>query len=78
MYKKWKYSGTLHQLFIDLEKACDFVRREVLCSILIEFCMPMELFRLIKMCLNRTSSKVCMELISFWSLLMMVVCWVKI
>jgi hypothetical protein len=27
--KKWEYNETLHQLFIDLEKAYDSVRREV-------------------------------------------------
>jgi hypothetical protein len=35
------------------------VRREVLYNILIEFGVPMKLFRLIKMCLNETYSKVC-------------------
>jgi hypothetical protein len=38
-----KCSGTLHQLFIDLKKAYDLVRREVLYNILIEFGVPMEL-----------------------------------
>jgi hypothetical protein len=35
--KKWDYNGTVHQLFIDLRKAYNSVRREVLYSILIEF-----------------------------------------
>jgi hypothetical protein len=35
--KKWKYSGTTHQLFIDFKRAYDSVRREVLYNILIEF-----------------------------------------
>jgi hypothetical protein len=39
-----------HRLFIDFEKDYDSVRREVLYSILIEFLVPMKLFRLIKMC----------------------------
>jgi hypothetical protein len=42
----------VHQLSIDFKKAYDSVRREVLCSILIEFGAPMKLLRLIKMCLN--------------------------
>jgi sorting nexin-29 len=46
--KKWKYNGTVHQLFIDFKKAYDSVRREVLYSILIEF----------GMCLNETYSTV--------------------
>jgi hypothetical protein len=33
--KKWKYNGTVHELFIDSEKAYDSVRREVLYNILI-------------------------------------------
>jgi hypothetical protein len=27
--KEWEYNGTVHQLFIDFEKAYDSVRREV-------------------------------------------------
>jgi hypothetical protein len=50
---------TVQQLFEDFKKAYDSVRREVLYSILIEFGVPMELVRLIKMCLNETYSKVC-------------------
>jgi hypothetical protein len=49
--KKWEYNETVHQLFIDF-------KREVLYNILIEFGVPMELVRLIKMCLNETNSKV--------------------
>jgi hypothetical protein len=50
--KKWEYKETVHQLFIDFKKACDSVRREVLYNILIEFRVPMNLVRLIKMCLK--------------------------
>jgi hypothetical protein len=56
--KKWEYNETVHQLFIDIKKAYDSVRREVLYNILIEFGVPMKLVRLIKMCLNETYSKV--------------------
>jgi hypothetical protein len=56
--KKWEYNETVHQLFIDLKKTYDSVRREVLYNILIEFGVPMKLVRLIKMCLNETYSKV--------------------
>jgi hypothetical protein len=31
------YNETVHQLFMDLKKAYDSVRKEVLCSILIKF-----------------------------------------
>ena len=46
------------KLFIGLRKAYDSVTREVLYNILIEFSIPMKLVRLIKMCLNKTSSRV--------------------
>jgi sorting nexin-29 len=56
--KKWEYNGMVHQLFIDFKKACDSVKREVLYNILPEFGIPKKPVRLIKMCLNETSSKV--------------------
>jgi hypothetical protein len=48
----------VHQLFTDVKKAYDSVKREVLYNILLEFCIPKKLDRLIKMCLNETYSKV--------------------
>jgi hypothetical protein len=57
--KKWEYTETVHQLFIDFKQAYDSLRREVLYNILIVFGVPMKLVRLIKMCLNETYSKVC-------------------
>jgi sorting nexin-29 len=56
--KKWKYNGTVHQLFIDFKKAYDSVRSEVLYNILIEFGIPRKLVGLIQMCLNETYSTV--------------------
>jgi hypothetical protein len=56
--EKWEYNGTVHQLFIDLKKAYDSVRKEVLYNILIEFGLPMKLVRLIKMCSNKMYSRV--------------------
>jgi hypothetical protein len=56
--EKIEYNETVHQLFIDFKKAYDSVRREVLYIILIEFGVPMDQVRLIKMCLNETYSKV--------------------
>jgi hypothetical protein len=44
----------VHRLFIDCKKAYDLFKREVLYNILTEFCIPMKLVRLIKMCLNET------------------------
>jgi hypothetical protein len=46
----------VHQLFIDFKKAYDWVRREVLYIIQLEFGIPVKLVRLIKMCLNETYS----------------------
>jgi hypothetical protein len=48
--KNWEYSETVHQLFIDLKKAYDSVRTEVLYNFLIEFGVPLKLVRPIKMC----------------------------
>jgi hypothetical protein len=56
--KKWEYTGTVHQLFIDFKKAYDSVRREVLYSILVEFGIPRKLGGLIQMCLIETYSAV--------------------
>jgi hypothetical protein len=50
--ESWEYNGTVHQLFIDYEKAYDLVRREVVYNILTEFCIPMNLVMLIKIHLN--------------------------
>jgi hypothetical protein len=46
--KKWEYNETIHQLFINFKKAYDSVRKDVLYSILIEFGVPMKIFKLIK------------------------------
>ena len=40
--KKWEYSKAVLQLFTDLKKAYDSVRREVLYNILIAFGIPHE------------------------------------
>ena len=48
----------MHQLFIDFKRTCDSVGWVVLNNIGIEFGIPMELVRLIKMCLNETYSRV--------------------
>jgi hypothetical protein len=43
--QKWEYNGTLHQLFIDFQKALDSVKREVLNNILLEFGISKKLVR---------------------------------
>ena len=48
----------MHQLFIGFKKTYVSVRREVLYNILIEFDIPVNLVRLIKMCLIKTYSRV--------------------
>ena len=54
--RRWEYNETLLHLFIDFKKAYDYVRREVLYNILIEFVVPKKLVRVIKMCLTETYS----------------------
>jgi retron-type reverse transcriptase len=56
--KKWEYNGTVHKLFIHFKKAYDSVRREVLYNIVVEFGISRKLVGLIKMCLNKTYSRV--------------------
>jgi hypothetical protein len=47
--EKTEYSGTVHQLFIDIKKTC-YVRDKILHNIFIESGVIMELIRIIKMC----------------------------
>jgi hypothetical protein len=56
--KKWGYNGTVHQVFIDFEKAYDSLRKGALYNILIEFGKPRKLAGPIRMCLNETYSSV--------------------
>jgi hypothetical protein len=56
--KKWEYNEAVCQQFIDLKIAYDSVRREVLCNILNQIGIPMELARLIKTCLTEMYSRV--------------------
>jgi hypothetical protein len=48
----------VHQLLIDLKEDYDSVRGRSFYNILIEFGVPMELVRLIKMCLNFTHCRI--------------------
>jgi hypothetical protein len=57
---EWEYNDTARQLFTDFKKTCDSFRREVMYDNRIMFGVPLQLIRLIKMCLNKTCSKVCM------------------
>jgi uncharacterized protein Yka (UPF0111/DUF47 family) len=41
--KTWEYNGKVHQLFVDFEKNCDSLSREVLYNIFTEFGIPMKL-----------------------------------
>jgi hypothetical protein len=50
-WRKSEYNKTVHQQFIDFEKAHDSVRRKVLYAVM-EFGVSMKLVRLIKMSLN--------------------------
>ena len=55
--KKWEYNEEMHQLFIYFKQGYDSIRKVVLYDILIEFCIPMKLVRLIKLCLTETYSR---------------------
>jgi hypothetical protein len=48
----------MHQLFIDIKKAYDSVRREILYNILMEFGITKKLIRLIIMCLTETYNRI--------------------
>jgi Reverse transcriptase (RNA-dependent DNA polymerase). len=54
--KKLEYNEAQYQLFMDIKKACDSVRREVLCNMLIELGISMKLVRIIKVYLKGTYS----------------------
>jgi hypothetical protein len=56
--KKWEYNEAVRQLFVDFKKTYDKVRRDVVCSILIESGIVMKLVKLIKMCLNETCNRI--------------------
>ena len=53
-----EYNKDVCQLFIDIEKTYDSIKRESLYDILIKFGVPKKLVRLIKTCLYGTQSKV--------------------
>jgi hypothetical protein len=59
--EKWEYNGMAHQLFIDFKKAYDSVKREVLYNTLLESGISKKLVRLIKIYVNETYSKVCVD-----------------
>jgi hypothetical protein len=49
----------VHQLFINFKNAYNSVKREVFYNALLDCCIPKKLFRLSKICLNKTCNKVC-------------------
>jgi hypothetical protein len=59
--KKCEYNGTVRHLFTDFKKAYDSVKREVLYNIMLEFGILKKLVRVIKMCLTKTYSKICVS-----------------
>ena len=56
--KKWEINEAVLHLFIDFKKAYNSFRRDVLYNILIEFGIPKNLVRLVKMCSTETYSRV--------------------
>jgi hypothetical protein len=57
----WEYNETVHLIFIGFRRAYDSVGRKVSYYILIEFEVTMKLVRMIKMCFDKTYSKVRMD-----------------
>jgi hypothetical protein len=53
MGKKWQYTGTVHQLFMNFKTDCDPVRREILYNILIDLGNIHETSWAIKIYLNK-------------------------
>jgi hypothetical protein len=49
--KNWEFNETVHQLLVDVKKAYDSVRRDLLYNILVEFWVPKKVVKPIKMCL---------------------------
>jgi len=56
--KKWEYNEAVAQLFANFMTAYVSVTKEVSFNIFIEFGIPTQLVKLIKMCLNEMSSRV--------------------
>ena len=56
--KELEHNKTVHRLLTGFKKAYGSVRREIFYNILIKFWIPMQLVRLIKMCLNETGGRV--------------------
>jgi hypothetical protein len=52
--KEWEYSGTVHQLLIDIKGDCDLIRMKVLNNILYEFDTAEKLVKLNKTRLRET------------------------
>jgi hypothetical protein len=48
----------VHKIFIDFKKAYGSVSRKVLHNILLEFGIPMQLVKLIKVCLTETYNRI--------------------
>jgi len=55
--KKWEYNSSFHHRCIDIKKAYDSVRWEVLCNFFFVSGIPIKLLGLTKMCLNETYNR---------------------
>jgi hypothetical protein len=55
------YNLTVHELHIGFEKAHDSVQRKVVYNFVTELGISKVLVRLIKICLNKTYNKVCID-----------------
>jgi hypothetical protein len=66
-FKELEYNEAIHQLFIDVRRVYDSVKREVLYTILIEFGVPIKPVRLSKICLNETHIEVNLGLATGWT-----------
>jgi len=54
------YNGSVYQLFVGCEKACDSIRRDILYNILIEMGIPLKLVRLMEPIVKFTYVEICL------------------
>jgi len=59
--KTWKYNQSVHYLFIDFQKAYDFIHRDTIWKCMEQFKIPKKLINMCKTCVQKTTSAVIIE-----------------